>query len=72
VLSFAISLVTFGLLVTCVAGFQVLLYGVDLLRGVRARPATRPADLVLYGLSVLGVLSLVAGLLLLHSAAGTL
>lgn len=61
-----VGLLAFGLIITCVAGYRVLLYVVDLLTGNRHTPMTRPADLILYGLAVAGVLFLLAGLWLVH------
>ncbi len=63
-----VGLLAFGLIITCVAGYRALLYLVDLLTGNRHRPTTRPADLILYAIAVVGVLFLLAGLWLVHHA----
>lgn len=64
--SLATVLFGFGLVITCLAGYRVLLLGVDLLTKTRSRPQLRAADRILIGLSLLGVALLAIGALLLH------
>ena len=57
-------LVAVGLLICSVAGFQLMLYLVDVIRRQAAWPQCRPSDFLIYGFTALGVLCLVFGFIL--------
>lgn len=54
-------------MITCLAGFRLLLFGVDLVTGMRDWQRPKLADLILMGLTVIGVACLAAGFSILHS-----
>jgi hypothetical protein len=66
--SLATGLLGVGLVVTCLAGYRVLLFGVDLLTGVKHRSRMQPADVILLVIALVGVALLILGALLLHQA----
>lgn len=63
----AVGLLVIGVLVACIAGIQVLFVGVDMLRGMPVRARQRPTDMMLYLLTGLGILAIIAGFWLLHA-----
>lgn len=63
----ATGLLGIGLVITCLAGYRVLLFGVDLITGMRDWQRPKRADLILMALAIFGVACLAAGLSLLHS-----
>jgi hypothetical protein len=63
----AIGLLVVGVIVACLAGYQVLFVGIDALRGMAVRPRQRPVDVMLYVLTVLGILAIIVGIILLHA-----
>lgn len=64
----ATGLLGIGLVITCLAGFRLLLFGVDLVTGMRDWQRPKLADYILVGLTVFGVACLAIGFSLLHSA----
>jgi hypothetical protein len=64
--SLATGLLGIGLVITCLAGFRVMLFGVDLLTGVKHRSQLQPADVILLVIALVGLVMLIAGALLLH------
>jgi uncharacterized membrane protein len=63
----ATGLLGIGLVITCLAGFRLLLLAVDLISGAREQRRIRGAELVMIALTVFGVVCLVVGLLQLHA-----
>ena len=63
----AIGLLVVGVIVACLAGYQVLFVGVDAGRGIHVRPRQRPVDVMLYVITVLSILVIIGGILLLHA-----
>jgi hypothetical protein len=61
------GLIAIGLVITCLAGFRIILFGVDLVAGNRPFGRIRGADMLLIGLSIFGMVCLVIGLLQLHA-----
>jgi hypothetical protein len=57
-----------GLVVTCLAGYRVLLFAVDLVTGVKHRSNLQPADVILLVIALAGLAFLVLGALLLHQS----
>lgn len=66
--SVATGLLGIGLVVTCLAGFRVLLFGVDIVTGVKHRDHMQAADVILLILALAGVALLILGAALLHQA----
>jgi NO-binding membrane sensor protein with MHYT domain len=66
--SVATGLLGIGLVVTCLAGFRVLLFAVDLVTGVKHRDRMQAADVILLALALAGVALLALGAVLLHQA----
>ena len=64
--SLATGLLGIGLVITCLAGFRVMLFGVDLLTGVKQRSRLQPADVILLVIALFGLVLLITGALLLH------
>ncbi len=64
--SLATGLLGTGLVITCLAGFRVLLFGVDLVTGVKHRSRLQVADVIMLCLALAGLAFLIAGALLLH------
>lgn len=64
--SLATGILGLGLVITCMAGFRVLLFGVDLITGQRSRARLQFADILLLALSAFGLALLIAGLALLR------
>ncbi len=64
--SLATGLLGMGLVITCLAGFRVLLFAVDLVTGVRHRSRLQPADIILFVVALAGLAFLILGALLLH------
>lgn len=66
--SLATGLLGIGLVITCLAGFRVMLFGVDLLTGVKHRSHLQPADIILIAIALVGLVLLIIGALLFHQA----
>jgi|GEM_PF-3172055 ABC-type uncharacterized transport system permease subunit len=64
--SVATGFLGIGLVVTCLAGFRVMLFGVDLITGVKHRASLRPADIILLAIALGGMALLLLGIALLH------
>ncbi|MCL4545744.1 MAG: hypothetical protein M1118_14310 [Chloroflexi bacterium] len=61
------GILAFGLIITSMAGFRVLLLGVDILTGNRSHIQLQGADKLLIGLTLLGIFLLLFGLYLVKS-----
>ncbi|MCL4509294.1 MAG: hypothetical protein M1296_07190 [Chloroflexi bacterium] len=61
------GILAFGLIITSMAGFRVLLLGVDILTGNRPHIQLQGADKLLIGLTLLGIFLLLFGLYLVKS-----
>ena len=66
--SVATGVLGLGMVVTCLAGYRVLLFAVDLFTGVKHRSRLQPADIILLIIALGGLALLILGALLLHQA----
>lgn len=64
--SLATGLLGIGLVITCLAGYRVLLFGVDLVTGVQHPARLRGADIIMLCLALVGVALLIVGAVMLH------
>ena len=65
--SSATMMLAFGMIITAMTAYQVLLYLIDVVRGVKRPLGTTVADLFLYGVAALGLILLITGALELRA-----
>jgi hypothetical protein len=63
----AVGLLVVGVIVTCLAGLQVLYAGIDVLRGKPVQVRRRPADVMLYWITAAGIVAIIVGVILLRA-----
>lgn len=67
----ATGILALGLIITAMAGFRLLLLIVDLITGHRPQIQPQFADILLIGLTTLGILLLILGLYLVKTTVRT-
>jgi hypothetical protein len=69
--SVATGFLGIGLVVTCLAGYRVLLFAVDLVTGAKHRSTLVLADVVLMVIALCGLALLILGIVLQRGSAST-